>query len=322
MPNGGSLIDNIDANNDAVIKRYQRSLPNALSRILECTLFAYRFDRHLPILVLGDLPLRCLCRQALFVQTSHIVPPRSIFTWLKRFKYAISRSIFRFNSKYVDAFIVQTEVMRTALEAAYPSIKGLIHVIPQPVPNWLLSSGLKRNCRVSGADIDLNLIYPAAGYSHKNHRLLSKVDPDSNWPIEKLQITLDQLSSPAPNLPWLLCRGFLSPEEMVEAYSQVDALLFLSKEESYGFPLVEAMYVGLPIICPDLPYAHFLCGDEAIYFDPDSIESLKAAIALLKLRFEKGWWPNWDERMKSIPKDWDTVAQRMLQIAAGQNLQD
>jgi glycosyltransferase involved in cell wall biosynthesis len=322
LPNSGSPIDNINSNNHAVIKRYQRSLPNALSRVLECTLFAYRFDRESPILVLGDLPLRCLCRQVLFVQTSFIVPPRSIFTWLIRFKYVISRSIFRFNSKYVDAFIVQTEVMRAALETAYPRIKDLIHVIPQPVPNWLLFSGLKRNSRVSDADINLNLIYPAAGYPHKNHQLLSNIDPDSNWPIEKLQITLDQLSSPAPNLPWLLCRGFLSPQEMVDAYSHVDALLFLSKEESYGFPLVEAMYVGLPIICPNLPYAHFLCGDQAIYFDPDSVESLRAAVGLLKSRFEDGWWPNWDEQMKCIPKDWDTVAKRMMQIAVDQNLQD
>ena len=35
----------------------------------------------------------------------------------------------------------------------------------------------------------------------------------------------------------------------------MDALLFLSTDESYGFPLIEAMFVGLPIICPDLPYA-------------------------------------------------------------------
>ena len=30
-------------------------------------------------------------------------------------------------------------------------------------------------------------------------------------------------------------------------------LCYLSKEESFGFPLIEAMYLGLPIVCPDLP---------------------------------------------------------------------
>lgn len=315
LPDRGPLSTYKNTSDEIIVVRYMRYLPNALSRILECTLFSYRFDGPSYILVLGDLPLRCNCRQTLFVQTSHLVPPRNIEIWLRRAKYVVSRAIFRLNSKFVDAFIVQTEVMRTALESAYPQIRGRVHIIPQPVPNWLLASGLKRSGRIPDADMGLNLIYPAAGYPHKNHQLLSKIDPNSSWPIEKLQITLDEGSNPAPDLPWLFCRGFLSPQGMIKAYSQVDALLFLSKEESYGFPLVEAMYIGLPIVCPDLPYARVLCGDEAIYFDPDSGDSLKAAIGLLNSRLEEGWWPNWDEKMKGIPKDWETVAEQMLQIA-------
>jgi glycosyltransferase involved in cell wall biosynthesis len=322
IPESGPLSKYSSISANVVIKPYGRYLPNALSRALECTLFAYRFNGVAHIIVLGDLPLRVKCNQTLFVQQSHLIPPKSIFNSIKWFRYLISRLIFRLNSKYVDAFVVQTEAMRTALGDAYPSIAGRIHVVSQPVPEWLLSSGLKRSGRVFSDPIGLNLIYPAAGYLHKNHKLLSKIDSNSIWPIEKLQITLEDGSSPAPNLPWLCCRGFLSPQEVIHAYSQVDALLFLSKEESYGFPLVEAMYVGLPIVCPDLPYARVLCGDEAIYFDPDSVDSLKAAVGLLKSRLEEGWWPNWDEQMKCIPKDWNAVAHRMLQIAAGQNLED
>ena len=48
-----------------------------------------------------------------------------------------------------------------------------------------------------------------------------------------------------------------------------DALLFLS-EKDFGFPLIEAMYLGLPIVCPDLPFARALWND-AIYFDPNDI---------------------------------------------------
>ena len=319
LPERGPLSTYESTSDEVIVVRYTRYLPNALSRILECTFFSYRFDGSSSMLVLGDLPLRCSCRQTLFIQTSHLVPPRNTLTWIKRFKYVISRVIFRLNSKFVDAFIVQTEVMRTALEEAYPSVKGRVHIIPQPVPKWLLASGLKRSGRISNADMGLNLIYPAAGYPHKNHHLLSKIDPDSNWPIEELQITLDAGSNPAPHLCWLSCRGFFSPQEMIGAYSQVDALLFLSKDESYGFPLIEAMYVGLPIICPDLRYAHVLCGDEAIYFDPDRVESLRAATRLLISRLKEGWWPNWDEQMKGIPKDWDAVAEQMLQITTRPN---
>jgi glycosyltransferase involved in cell wall biosynthesis len=103
---------------------------------------------------------------------------------------------------------------------------------------------------------------------------------------------------------------------MVQAYSDVDALLFLSKQESYGFPLVEAMFVGLPVVCPDLPYARALCGDQAFYFDPDSPRSLQDALKELKHKLDFGWWPCWSKQMENIPKDWETVARRMLSIAA------
>jgi glycosyltransferase involved in cell wall biosynthesis len=102
---------------------------------------------------------------------------------------------------------------------------------------------------------------------------------------------------------------------MIDAYSKIDAVLFLSKTESYGFPLVEAMFVGLPIVCPDLPYAHTLCGDQAIYFDPDQPDSLREALFRLHSFLEEGWWPDWRERMSRIPKDWQTVARRFLEVA-------
>jgi glycosyltransferase involved in cell wall biosynthesis len=94
----------------------------------------------------------------------------------------------------------------------------------------------------------------------------------------------------------------------------VDALLFLSKKESYGFPLLEAMFVGLPIVCPDRPYARIICGDQAIYFDPDEPDSLLIALLNLKKKLADGWWPDWSEQLMPIPKDWKEVARKMMNI--------
>ena len=102
---------------------------------------------------------------------------------------------------------------------------------------------------------------------------------------------------------------------MIEAYAQVDGLLFLSKKESYGFPLVEAMFVGLPIVCPDLSYARTLCGNQAIYFEPDQPESLLQALHTLQLRLDDGWWPDWSDRLRCLPASWEDVACSMLEIA-------
>jgi glycosyltransferase involved in cell wall biosynthesis len=317
LPERGALSAYQSSSPSTVLEVCERRLPNALSRILECTLFASDFDGSSPLLVLGDLPLRCRGPQTVFVQQSNLLIPKKLRVSVSAFRYWLARSIFRFNLDRVRAFIVQTVVMREALERSYPAIVGRVHVIAQPVPTWLLYCGLHRSSRVQPVSERLTLIYPAAGYPHKNHVLLSRFDVHADSSVEQLMLTVNATSHPAPHLSWIQCCGFLSPQEMVDAYSKVDALLFLSKEESYGFPLVEAMFVGLPIVCPDLPYAHTLCGDEAIYFDPDNPAMLLAALQTLQARLQQGWWPNWEDRLVKIPRDWETVARRMLEVACG-----
>ena len=317
LPDHGALATYQKLPDTGLSITYQRWLPNALSRLLECFVFAFRFNGNTPLLVLGDLPLRCNAPQTVFVQNSHLVKPQKFYWTLDNLKFAISRLVFRLNAQYVKAFIVQTPVMKVALAASYPGISSKIHVIPQPVPSWLLDFVPRLNNSNTLNKVGLKLIYPAAGYPHKNHRLLSEITQELNkpWLVESLKLTLPAEKHPAPNIPWIQCVGFLTPTEMIQAYSEVDGMLFLSTDESYGFPLVEAMFMGLPIICPDLPYAHVLCMDEAIYFDPLSIDSLRNAIETLHSRLSAGWWPNWTEQLKSIPKDWQVVADAMISVA-------
>lgn len=315
LPDRGELSSYRSQNPLTVIEVYRRLLPNALSRIFECTLGGNHFDGSVPILVFGDLPLRCTAPQTVFVQQSNLLRP--IWFQYQRWsvRYWLARAIFSLNRHHVRVFIVQTDLMREALERSYSGIAEKVHVIAQPVPSWLLDSGLHRHGPMQPSLNGLRLIYPAAEYPHKNHSLLSRLDLQVDWPIDKLILTLNEVDHPAPKLSWVQCVGRLSPEQIIEAYSKVDALLFLSKEESYGFPLLEAMFVGLPIICPNLPYAHTLCGDNAIYFEPDSSESLLDAFRTLQARLLQGWWPNWDDCLLKIPKDWETVAKKMLEVA-------
>lgn len=324
LPNRGGLSVYHKLTESAAIKVYRRLLPNGLSRLMECFVFAFRFNGNIPLLVLGDLPLRCVAPQTVFVQTSHILKPKRFYWTLDNLKFAILRLVFQLNAKYAKAFIVQTNLMKDALSSSYPEISSRIHVISQPVPSWLLEFTPRTKSVNILSGFGLRLIYPATGYPHKNHRLLSEISPDlkQSWPVESLKLTLPVERNPAPNIPWVQCVGFLTANKMIEMYSNVDGLVFLSTDESYGFPLVEAMFVGLPIICPDLPYARELCMDGAIYFDPLSIDSLHKAIEALHIRLLVGWRPNWTEQLKLIPKDWGMVADAMIAVACGTSVRN
>ena len=319
LPSIGELSNYQAVCPDTQLIHYQRYLPNSISRLLECTLFGSRFDGATPLLVLGDIPLRSKTKQTVFVQTPLLMQGSNTGRTVGAIKYWIARCLFRRNCAYVSAFIVQTEAMKAALVDTYPETQGRVHVIAQPAPSWLLKSQLKRTERNVRADPGLRLFYPAAVYPHKNHRLLGSIEAGqaNTWPVSEMVLTIPENLNPNPALSWLHCVDRLAPDKVIKAYEAADALLFLSLSESFGFPLVEAMWIGLPIICPDRPYARALCGDQAIYFDPESITSLHEAVMDLSRRLDSGWWPQWSENLKAIPRNWEEVAAAMLGLATG-----
>jgi glycosyltransferase involved in cell wall biosynthesis len=317
LPSRGELSNYETACHETKLICYKRYLPNSISRLLECTLFGSKFDGTTPLLVLGDIPVRSKTKQTVFVQTPLLAQGASTGRQLGAIKYWIARWLFRLNIGYVSTFIVQTEAMKAALIDTYPEIIGRVHVIAQPAPLWLLESQLKRTQRNIRTDSGLRLFYPAAVYPHKNHRFLRAIQADraNVWPVSELLLTIPESLNPNPAIAWIHCVDRLAPDKVIKAYENADALLFLSLSESFGFPLVEAMWIGLPIICPDLPYARTLCGNQAIYFNPEDLNSLYVAVVNLSERIDSGWWPEWSENLKVIPRNWEEVAAAMLGLA-------
>lgn len=315
LPAGGELSNFRLFEYETVLTYYKRYLPNSVSRLLECTLLGGKFDGVTPLLVFGDIPIKCKSKQTVFVQNILLVRGASTGRQLGAVKYLIARWLFQLNMKYVSSFIVQTEAMESSLIDSYPETRGRIHVIAQPAPTWLLGSQLKRTKFQNGTELGLRLFYPAASYPHKNHRILSEISKSTSWPISELILTIPESLNPNPFASWIRCVDKLQPHAVLDVYRTADALLFLSLSESFGFPLVEAMWIGLPIICPDLPYARTLCGEQAIYFDPHDVDSLHTAINELSSRRDSCWWPDWSTNLEKIPQDWDEVADAMLRVA-------
>jgi hypothetical protein len=74
------------------------------------------------------------------------------------------------------------------------------------------------------------------------------------------------------------------------------------------------MTLDLPIVCSDLPYARWLCEDQAIYFDPLNGQSACKAIEELHRRYNSEWQVNWQQALTKIPKDWDEVAEKFIAL--------
>ena len=61
------------------------------------------------------------------------------------------------------------------------------------------------------------------------------------------------------------------PDEVIaDFYRVADALLFPSREEGFGIPIIEAAFSKVPVFCADIPVLRELADGEATYFDPDA----------------------------------------------------
>jgi glycosyltransferase involved in cell wall biosynthesis len=67
-------------------------------------------------------------------------------------------------------------------------------------------------------------------------------------------------------------------QQAQELYQRADILVSPSLVESFGYPLVEAMAHGLPVVAADTEVNREICAEAALYFSPRSSEDLARAV--------------------------------------------
>lgn len=67
----------------------------------------------------------------------------------------------------------------------------------------------------------------------------------------------------------------VSDELLAEAYAGATLFVYPSHNEGFGFPPLEAMSVGCPVLASRIPSTTEVCQDAPIYFDPKDQESFR-----------------------------------------------
>ena len=263
-------------------------LLGTLSRIFEILFWKFYREQNSDIFILGDLPVNTRSKQYVFCQQSLMFNKFPFFS--KNFlKFRLFRIFFRLFLKTDDVVLVQSSEMQNYIKLFIgEQVNVKILDLTSSSFGWPEFYRNERSkCQKQKSDI--NLIYPAAFYPHKNHHLLSLIENEDQvnvfTTVEEHEIEKNESTSTL---------GRLSRSQIFEFYRDIDGLIFLSSNESLGMPILEAIKCNLPIVCPHAEYTKNLDGLNCIFFDLDEPESLKIALLELRGKLLSGWWPSWN----------------------------
>ncbi|MHA1081081.1 glycosyltransferase [Enterobacter ludwigii] len=244
------------------------------------------------IINLQNIPVRTKLKQIVFIHQP--IPFSNIkLSFLERnerklflYKY-IYGYLIKLNQSFISHCLVQTEWMKLA-------VCNYLHLSPEKItivkPKINVDDKyVRKNHAISNL-----FIYPAASYSYKNHRVLveSINSLDRNFLAnhnflmtftinESDDVELSSLVNKYNLNEFVKFSGALPRNEVLQRLSESKALLFPSKLETFGIPLVEAAKMGVNIIASDLPYSkEVLSGyNKVIFCDQNSISHWSNAIA-------------------------------------------
>ena len=146
----------------------------------------------------------------------------------------------------------------------------------------------------------------------KNHQLLLDIWPGIPAHLHIIgqrgwqnKAVFDQLDSNPLIGETIFENNWLDDAALAHRLSSARALLFPSFAEGFGYPLIEALQMGLPVICADLPCFREIAGDLPTYIPVDDKAGWRAAILAAagtpreKIPKNVGF-PTWDQHFAKL----------------------
>ena len=102
-----------------------------------------------------------------------------------------------------------------------------------------------------------DLIEAVAGLPDYKLILLSKINQKDR---QRLQSLADQLNAKVE------FENGVTDETYADHLASATALVHASSDEGFGIPIIEAMSVGCPVVCSDIPIFREIAGEEGLFF--------------------------------------------------------
>ncbi len=223
--------------------------------------------------------------------TVHDLTPFTEFWDRNVFKKKYYKFIFKRAIKQCKGIIVISEATKKDLikfdKTVGPKIKVIYEFIDDKFIKYDKTCGSENTPPINGNYI----LFIGNRKKHKNlERLIYAFNKIKNQSKYKLVIAgskdkNNELKDDIDLLIKKLCLEkeiieLISPDDetIINLYKNAQLFVFPSLYEGFGLPPLEAMACRCPIAVSDLPVLKEVCGDAAIYFNPESEEDMAAKI--------------------------------------------
>lgn len=247
-----------------------------------------RFFPHVAFTVFGPAWYRFNCphlsgfANGYYLFTDSTFIKNHIKGFVNQLKYYVSRMILFKELKNNGAhFWVETQIAKDYLQKILLINQNKIIV----VGNTYGGSFEREFFRNQSERSHFKLLFVSAYYPHKQLEIIQSLIPRLKKTQYSIQFILtleeqqfQQLFSEYNNDQELINLGPQEPQQLPDLYQQCDALFLPSLLETFSANYPEAMKSELPILTSDLPFAHEVCGDAALYFNPFNIDDIVTKI--------------------------------------------
>lgn len=169
-----------------------------------------------------------------------------------------------------DADIITvSEYSRNSLHYNYPQLKNTSHVFFSPLktvtqPSGMIDNDILRGLAENGTRY---LLLLSADRVLKNAKSMLRAFRKFCSAVET-DLRIVTVGYGRKEYPEHISLPFLSSSDLEHAYRHCHALLYPSLFEGFGYPPLEAMKYGKPVICSNVCSMPEVLGDSAVYFSP------------------------------------------------------
>jgi len=208
------------------------------------------------------------------------------FTPEERVQRALSRQKVISNA---CSIVVSFQHIKDDIAKYFPDCSSKIFVMPIRLSKQWVKLFEHKNVysnRLSTILPERYVLYPAATWEHKNHKNLihAIAKLKRSGKLDFKVVCTGNLTSYSTYLQKIIEEqslenditflGIVTDEELVYCYRNTQAVVIPTKYEAGSFPVMESIYLGVPVICSNVTSLPETIGSTKFTFNPDNISEL------------------------------------------------